>query len=149
MQDRLSLLYKEGIEKQAKEVEDNTQKTRLSEVVEFDENIPSTNMSFFDRLLHQITRLTASEEDYLNDDVFTEIDESEIPTTVDDNTEIDKNESENHSSFMNNIRSFIDAINEETNVIRGIVDEDEFIHQQSLKAKSSLTSTDDDQITSF
>jgi len=76
MQDRLSLLYKEGIEKQAKEVEDNTQKTRLSEVVEFDENIPSTNMSFFDRLLHQLTRPSVSEADYLNDDVFTEIDGS-------------------------------------------------------------------------
>jgi ATP phosphoribosyltransferase len=146
MQDRLSLLYKEEIEKQVKEVEDNIEKQRLTE---FDENIPSTNMSFFDRLLHQITRTTASEADYLNDDVFTEIDGSEIPTTVDDNAEIDKNKLTVNSSFMNIIRSFIDALNEEANVIRGVADQHVFLNRRNRNEKSSLPRIDNNRITLF
>jgi len=139
-------LCTEGIEKQVKEVEDNTGKQRLTE---FDVNIPSTNMSFFARLLHQITRPSVSETDYLNDDVFTEIDESEIPTTVDDNTEIDKNKLTVNSSFMNIIRSFIGDLNEEANVIRGVADQDVFLNRRSHNEKSSLPPIDDNRITLF
>jgi ATP phosphoribosyltransferase len=146
MQDRLSLFCTEGIEKQVKEVEDNTGKQRLTE---FGLNIPSANMSFFARLLHQITRPSVSEADYLNDDVFTEIDGSEIPTTVDNNTEIDKNKLTVNSSFMNIIRSFIDDLNKETNVIRGVADQDVFLNRRSRNEKSSLPLIDNNRTTLF
>ena len=139
MEDHLSLLFKQGAERQAKQI----QEKRLSETFEFDEHIPPKNMSFFDRLFHQLTRPSAPEVDDF-DDVFIEVDQSEITTTVND-----KKELKERSSFMNSIRLFISDLNEETNVIRGLVDEDEFLNRQSIKAKSSLSSTDGDQTTAF
>jgi RNA processing factor Prp31 len=137
----LSLLLKKKVERPSKNIQEHVDQNQLSEIVDFDENIPPTNMSFLDRLFHQLTRPSAPTIDDLNEDISTETVET---TTINANLKIDEN-----NSFMNTIRLFIDDLNKETNVIRGVASQDACLNQRSPNKKSSFSSMDDNRITSF
>jgi hypothetical protein len=153
--DHLSSLFHERIKQQAKEAEETAEQKQLCEIFEFDEhialneNIPGVNMSFLDRLFHQLTRSPPPEVDYLSDDVFEDVSPREITTVVNENTDIDGNNAKDDSSILENLCLFIDDLNEETNVIRGLLDENIFLSRRSRRAKLSHLSIDNTQITSF
>jgi hypothetical protein len=149
------LLYKEGIEKQAKDIAENAEKKPISEIFEFDqdtqlnENIPGTNMSFLDRLLHQLTRPKSPEVDDLSDDEFTQIDETEITAVNNDNIDqslIKENKLNKNTSLANSIRSFIEELFEEKDVIRGTLDEETLLNRRSRKAKTSIPMIQNKQV---
>ncbi|CAF1499655.1 unnamed protein product [Adineta steineri] len=156
-EDRLQLSFKQGVERQAKEVEKSAENKPVCEIFEFDEkmtlneNIPGVNMGFLDRLFHQITRPPPSESDYLSDDVFveTEDDETSIKTVTNSNTNVGLSKSKSEGSFMEHIRLFFTDLNEETEVIRGVIDEDTLFNRRSRKAKQIHPSIQYNQITSL
>ncbi|CAF4376100.1 unnamed protein product [Rotaria sp. Silwood2] len=121
IEDYLSLLYKEAIQKQLKQIEDKFGKNQIFDIFQLNENIhlnennPGKTMTFLDRLYHQLTRSSSSEIDYLDDEDFTDIDESEIIATVNDNKNINtscnvENKFTNIIPFLNPMRSFIDKL---------------------------------------
>ncbi|CAF0955640.1 unnamed protein product [Rotaria sordida] len=151
MQDHLSLLSKQAIQKQVREEQDKVEKKQLFNIFQLNKNIHSNEknsektIGFLGRLFHQLTRSSSSEFDYLDDDVFIDSDESNITTVVNNNTDIDassnvENKIPDNIPFMNTIRSFIDELNEEKDVIMGIIDEETLVNRRSQKAKSSILS---------
>ncbi|UJR07560.1 hypothetical protein I4U23_011848 [Adineta vaga] len=155
-EDHLTLLYRQGIEQQAKEVMEDAEKKPMCEIfeivenTELNENVPGVNMSFLDRLFHQLTRKPPSESDYYSDDVFEDINQREITTVCNNySTDSDETKSNNESSFMNSLRSFFDDLSEETDVIRGVIDDDSLFNRRSRRAHSISSSTRSEQITSF
>ena len=154
-EDRLTLLYREGIKKQAREVEAAAEKKQTYEIFEFDdkvelnENIPGVNMGFLDRLFHQLTRKPPSESDYYSDDVFENVEQREVRAVFNSYTSTDETESTSEPTFMNSIRSFIDDIVEEADVIRGVIDETVFADRRKRRAQSMSSSVNSGQITSF
>ncbi|CAF4168505.1 unnamed protein product [Rotaria sordida] len=147
MQDHLSLLSKQAIQKQVREEQDKVEKKQLFNIFQLNKNIHSNEknsektIGFLGRLFHQLTRSSSSEFDYLDDDVFIDPDESNITTVVNNNTDIDASSNvEDNIPFMNTIRSFIDELNEEKDVIMGIIDEETLVNRRSQKAKSSILS---------
>ncbi|CAF1487287.1 unnamed protein product [Rotaria sordida] len=121
MQDHLSSLYKQAIQKQEKQVEEKVKQNELFDIFQLNENVhlnennPRRPMGFLDRLFHQLTRSSSSETDYLDDEDFTEIDESEITAVVNNNADIDvssnvENKISDTIPFMSSIRSFIDQL---------------------------------------
>ncbi|CAF3329607.1 unnamed protein product [Rotaria socialis] len=150
MEDHLSLLHKQTLEKQDEEVKYEDNETPVifqsKESLQLNNNNNNTekNMSLFDRLLHQLTRSSSSETDYIDDEVFAEVDENEITAVVNNNN---IHQSLNGGSkltdnipFINDIRSFIDEIGEETNVLLGSMDEEALVNRRSRKAKSTFSS---------
>ncbi|CAF1114741.1 unnamed protein product [Adineta ricciae] len=155
-EDRLTLLYREGIKRQAMEVELAAEKKQTCEIFEFDdkvelnENIPGVNMGFLDRLLHQLTRKPPSESDYYSDDVFEGGEQREVRTVFNSYTSTDETESTYEPpTFMDTIRSFIDDIVEEADVIRGVIDERVFADRRKRRAQSISSSINSGQVTSF
>ncbi|CAF3267469.1 unnamed protein product [Rotaria sp. Silwood2] len=149
MEDHLSLLSKQAIEKQKKEEKNKVEEKHIFDIFQLNNNIhlkennSEEKMGFFSRLYHQLTRSSPSEIDYLDDDVFIDIDENEITAVVNNNT--DMNTSFNVESkfidnipFVNNFKSFIDELTEEKDVIMGNIDEEILFNRRSQKAKSSL-----------
>ncbi|CAF1569538.1 unnamed protein product [Adineta ricciae] len=154
-EDRLTLLYREGIKKQAMEVEAAAEKKQTYEIFEFDdkvelnENIPGVNMGFLDRLFHQLTRKPPSESDYYSDDVFENVEPREVRAVFNSYTSTDEPESTYEPTFMDTIRSFIDDIVEEADVIRGVIDETVLADRRKRRAQSISSSTNSGQVTSF
>jgi hypothetical protein len=151
------LLYRQTIENQKKDNEEYEEKKSESVIFEFEknihfsENIPGISMNFLDRLFHQITRPPPSDIDEFSDEEFSEIDPSEITTVINNNTDIDKsnnqqNKSNEDESLIDAIRTFLDDLYEETDVIRGTLDEETFINRRSRRAKSSIPSTGDNRV---
>ncbi|CAF1077883.1 unnamed protein product [Rotaria sordida] len=141
IEDPLSLSYKQLIEKQAKEVSENAEKTKIFEKFQLEENGPEINMGFLDRLFHSSSKPPISEKDYLDDEVFTEIDESEIMAVINNNADIDvssnvENKSTDNIPFINDLKSFIDELGEEKDVIMGTIDEETLFNRRSRKTKS-------------
>jgi hypothetical protein len=105
-------------------------------------------MSFLDRLIHQLTRPRASQVYETNDEEFTEIEPSEIAAVTNDNIDpaLDKeNKLKTDTSFKNSILSFIEELNEETDVIRGSIDEKTLFNRRREKAKSIFPAIQDNQ----
>ncbi|CAF4340461.1 unnamed protein product, partial [Rotaria sordida] len=132
---------KQLIEKQAKEVSENAEKTKIFEKFQLEENGPEINMGFLDRLFHSSSKPPISEKDYLDDEVFTEIDESEIMAVINNNADIDvssnvENKSTDNIPFINDLKSFIDELGEEKDVIMGTIDEETLFNRRSRKTKS-------------
>lgn len=154
-EDRLTLLYREGIKKQAMEVEEAAEKKQIYEIFEFDdkvelnENIPGVNMSFLDRLFHQLTRKPPSESDCYSDDVFENVERREVTTVFNSYSSTDETESTQEPTFMDTIRSFISEIAEEADVIRGVIDETVFADRRKRQIESESSSRNSGQITSF
>lgn len=134
MEDPLSLMYKNKI---AKEAHDVTENAGTKQIFEFDnsvvlnENIPGVNMSFLDRLLHQLTRPRSPEVDNFNDDEeFTEIDEKEITNVTNSNIKPQQqqfnyeDDTKEDISLVDSVRSFIEELHEETDVILGTIDQE-------------------------
>jgi hypothetical protein len=155
IEDHLSLLYKQGIEARAKEVNEEAEKKSVSEIFEFNDNIqlnenmPGISMSFLDRLFHQLTRPSASTLDDYSDEEFTEIDDSEVTTISNNNTDLvnsrdDKNKSTYDIPFIRTMQSFITDLREEADVILGTLDEDTFINRRSRRAKSLVPVNNND-----
>ncbi|CAF4959695.1 unnamed protein product [Rotaria sp. Silwood1] len=144
-EDPLSLSYKQLIEKQAKEVSENAQKTRVFEKFQLEENVPGINMSFLDRLFRLSRRPHITDINYIDDEVFADIDESEITAVMNGDTHMDVS-SNVENKFMNNLRSFIDELSEEKDVIMGTIDEDTLFNRRCQKVKSSPLSIKNDEI---
>ncbi|CAF1301569.1 unnamed protein product [Rotaria magnacalcarata] len=148
MEDHLSLLHKQILEKQDEEVKYEDNETPVifqsNENIQMNNNNTEKNMSLFDRLLHQLTRSSFSETDYIDDEVFVEVDENEIKVAVNNNnihrSLNDGSKLTDNIPFINDIRSFIDEIGEETNVLLGFMDEESLINRRSRKAKSTFSS---------
>ncbi|CAF3954233.1 unnamed protein product [Rotaria sp. Silwood1] len=122
MQEHLSSLYKQAIEKQEKVIEDKLENNQIFDIFQLNENsnlsenTPQEPIGFLGRLYHQLTRSSDSEIDYLDDEPFTNIDESEIIVAINDNTNVDtssnvENKVTDNTLFMNTVRSFIDKLN--------------------------------------
>ncbi|CAF3848753.1 unnamed protein product [Rotaria sp. Silwood1] len=122
MQEHLSSLYKQAIEKQEKVIEDKLENNQIFDIFQLNENsnlsenTPQEPIGFLGRLYHQLTRSPDSEIDYLDDEPFTNIDESEIIVAINDNTNVDtssnvENKVTDNTLFMNTVRSFIDKLN--------------------------------------
>ncbi len=147
MEDHLSSIYKEEIEKQAKDVVEDAEKKQTSEIFELNEtnqvneNIPGISMSFLDRLYHQLTRPRASMYADPSDEEFTEIDQDEITSVTNDSADQalvnGGNQSKEHGSLKTTLRSFIEELTEEKDVIWGSMDHDSLCNRRSRKAKSS------------
>ncbi|CAF0930188.1 unnamed protein product [Rotaria sordida] len=121
IQDHLSSLYKQAIQKQEKQVEEKVKQNELFDIFQLNENVhlnennPGRPMGFLDRLFHQLTRSSSSETDYLDDEDFIEIDESEITAVVNNSADISvssnvENKISDTIPFMSSIRSFIDQL---------------------------------------
>ncbi|CAF3802216.1 unnamed protein product [Rotaria sp. Silwood1] len=157
MQEHLSLLYKQATEKSDKEEKSKVENKQIFDIFQLNHstrlngNNPQKPMGFLGRLYHQLTRSSTSEIDYLDDEPFTIIDESEIIVAINDNTNIDsssnvENKVTDTISFLNKIRSFIDELVEEKDVIMGTIDEETLFNRRSRKAKSSLLSIKNNHI---
>lgn len=152
MEDPLALMYKNKIEQEAQNVAENAGKKQIFEfdnTMELNENVPGVNMSFIDRLLHQLTRPRKSKVDYSSDEDFTEIDPNEITTVNNDNIKQPlehEDTAKDETSFKDTLRSFIDELNEETDVIRGTIDHETLYNRRSHRAKSSSFSLNDNTV---
>ena len=140
--DGLSQLYRETIARQVKETEAQVATKQTSEIFEFDESMRSNeamhgmSMNLLDRLLHQWTRPAWSANGSDHDDEFTVIEETEIRTVVNDNADFPTSSEE--ISLVERIRSFIDELSEESEVIRGSIDKDTLLNRRRHRTKSSL-----------
>ncbi|CAF1440562.1 unnamed protein product [Rotaria sordida] len=157
IENQVSLLSNQVIQKQEQKKKDTVEKKQIFDIFQLNENVhlnkknPEKTMGFLSRLFHQLTRSSSSEFDYLDDDVFIDIDETEIAAVVNNNADIDvssnvENKTTDTIPFMNTIRSFIDELNEEKDVITGTIDEETLANRRSRKAKSSLVSIKTNQI---
>lgn len=141
--DDLSLSYKDKIAKEANDVAENAGKTQIFEFdndVGLNENIPGVNMSFLNRLFHQLTRPSVTEFDCPSDEEFAEIDETEIIAVTNNNIEQpmdDEDNSKESTSLQKLIRSFIEELGEETDVIRGRIDDEALFNRRSRRARVS------------
>ncbi|CAF3626701.1 unnamed protein product [Rotaria sordida] len=135
IENQVSLLSNQVIQKQEQKKKDTVEKKQIFDIFQLNENVhlnkknPEKTMGFLSRLFHQLTRSSSSEFDYLDDDVFIDIDETEIAAVVNNNADIDvssnvENKTTDTIPFMNTIRSFIDELNEEKDVITGTIDEE-------------------------
>ncbi|CAF3397412.1 unnamed protein product [Rotaria socialis] len=138
MEDHLSLSPKQVIETQEKQmlekdgIRQKSDVFQLNENMESDESYHEKSTSFFDRLLHQLTRPSASELDYNDDQVFSEVNHNESINNG--------NQSSNNISIFGTIRSFIGELNEEKDYIIGTIDEQTLVNRrQSRKAKSIIS----------
>ncbi|CAF1301586.1 unnamed protein product [Rotaria magnacalcarata] len=138
MEDHLSLSPRQVIETQVKQMLEKNgirQKSdvfQLNENMESDESYHEKSMSFFDRLLHQLTRPSASELDSNDDQVFLEVNHNESINNG--------NQSNNNISIFGAIRSFIGELNEEKDYIIGTIDDQTLVNRrQSRKAKSIIS----------
>ncbi|CAF5038011.1 unnamed protein product [Rotaria sp. Silwood1] len=149
MQDHLSLLSKQVTQIQEKEEKSKVENKQIFDIfqlnnpTQLNENNSQKTMGFLSRLYHQLTRPADSEIDYLDDDVFIDIDDSKITAVVNDNTNIDsssnvENKITDTIPFLNKIRSFMDELTEEKDVIMGTIDEETLFNRRSRKEKSSI-----------
>ncbi|CAF3289592.1 unnamed protein product [Rotaria sp. Silwood2] len=145
IEDPLSLSYKRLIEKQATEVSENAQKISIYEKFQLEENSPEISASFLDRLFRSSSRPPVTRLDYIDDEIFTDIKESEIRAAINGNTDTDAS-SNVENKLMNNLKSFIDELNEEKDVIMGTIDEETLFNRRSQKAKSLSSSIKNDDI---
>ncbi len=157
IEDPLLLSYKKKIDDEAKVVEKEVEAKRLSEIFEFDnndqlnENVPGVNMSFLDRLLHQLTRPRdpVNSYNYPSDDEYTEIDHREVTAVTNDNiieSSYNENKMKNNIPLKESLQTFIEELIEETDVIRGSIDEETLFNRRSRIAKSSLPMIKKNQI---
>jgi hypothetical protein len=139
-------MYKNKIEQEAQNVVENAGKKQLFEfdnTVELNENIPGVNMSFLDRLIHQLTRPRHSNVgSFSDDDEFTIIDETEITTVVNQQLLDYEDTTKEESPFKDFLRSFVEELNEEKDVIRGTIDHETLVNRRSHRARSSLLLND-------
>ncbi|CAF2948924.1 unnamed protein product [Rotaria sp. Silwood2] len=144
MQDHLSLLTKQATRTQEKEGKDRVEKKQIFNIFQLNENIhlndnnPEKSTGFLGRLYQQLTKLSPSDTAYLDDDVFIDTDRSKTTVMVNGNTDVDTSSSVGKKAtdtipFMNTIRSFINEINEEKDVIMGIIDEETLFNRRSRK----------------
>ena len=144
--DGLLQLYRDTIVKQVKETEAKVEKKQTSEIFEFDENMRwnepmhGMSMNLLDRLLHQWTRPAWSNNVDDDNDEFTVIDETEITTVI--NNGADFQTSSEEMSLVEKIRSFIDELGEETEVIRGSIDEETLRNRRRYRTKSWVSMID-------
>lgn len=138
-EDLIALYYKEKIAKEANEVEEKAGKMQIFEFEQdmtLNENIPGVPVSFLDRLIHQITRPRASDFNDPFDDEFAEIDENEITTIINENAEEIVENLKNESPLKMTIRSFLEELGEETDVILGRIDEETLFNRRSHRVRS-------------
>ena len=147
-EDPLLLSYKNKIEQEAKIVSENAGKKQLFEfdnTLDLNDNVPGVNMSFLDRLIHQLTRPRQSKVEYDSDEEFTDIDESEVTAIVNHNiqqTPEYNDTTKEESTFKDVILSFFGELNEETDVILGTIDQETLVNRRSHRARSSILSDD-------
>ncbi|CAF0971077.1 unnamed protein product [Rotaria magnacalcarata] len=145
IENNLSLSYKELIEKQAKEISTQAEEKQVSQIFQSTERRSDISMSLVDQLSTELTEDTNNS----NDDIFEEIDHNEKPAVANDNGSSDKLfdsiiKLTDNIPFINDIRSFIDEIGEETNVLLGFMDEESLVNRRSRRAKFSSSSIKDD-----
>ena len=136
----MTLYYKEKLAKEAIEVKENAGKKQIFEFerdMTLDEKNPGVPMSFLDRLIHQITRRRASDIDDPFDEDFTEINPTEITAIVNENAEQSADGLKNESPLKMTIRSFIEELGEETDVILGKIDNETLFNRRSHRVRSS------------
>jgi len=106
------------------------------------ENIPGVDMSFLDRLVHQLTRPSIKNHDDFSDEEFTIIDASEITSVINESV-IDEKQCEKakqqENSLIDLFRSFFQEVQEETSVIFGALQLDSLIRRRSQQAQSQTS----------
>ncbi|CAF3323175.1 unnamed protein product [Rotaria socialis] len=145
IENNLSLSYKELIEKRAREISTQAEEKQVSQIFQSTGRSSDIGMSSVD----QLSTESAGDTKNSNDDIFEEINYNVKTAVANDNGDSDKlfdsiTKLKDNIPFINDIRSFIDEIGEETNVLLGSMDEESLVNRRSRKAKSTFLSTKDD-----
>ena len=154
--DHLSQLHHEQLANEAKRIENEAQNKTITEIFEFedkkrsnDDKDPGVNESFLRKLFEPFQKSKSKENISTHDEDFLQIDEKDIQSVVNENfdeklrlnnKENLKNKNQDEISLIDKVKTFIDELNEETEVMTGKIDEETFVNRRSRRAKSIPTS---------
>lgn len=140
--DSLASIYKKKLEQEVNETIEQAEKNPLPDIFQSDDNNPRLSRSFLDHLYNQESPTKSNFEDNApTDDVFT-VGDNGIQTAADDKFTIDKlfngvKKLTDDFPLVDMVNAFFDDLNEETEVVIGLMDEEALFNRRSRKANSS------------
>ena len=147
--DHLTELVHEKLLNETKQIEEQVEKKPLTEIFEYEDKCPGVNESFLQKLIEPFQKSKSSNKSLINDDDFIQVDERDIQSVVNENldpqirSKVEENSTKKSNedlSLIDKVKTFIDELNEETEVFTGKIDQETFFNRRSRKAKLNVSS---------